>query len=204
MSGTSLVPAEASRLHELEAVVAAGIRTFHQVGRALLEIRDSRLYRADIRTFDAYCRSKWNFSRQHAYRLIDAAGVVDDCSTTGPPLEVAAQARAMVPLSPEQRREVWEAANAGESKPTAKRLRTLTERAMAALAGEEQQLDPGNPVRRPWLTPERRQLDDGIRLLGKAKTALAAVGPEATPAVEMITGAAELLEQLAELGQSVA
>ena len=43
----ALATTEATRLAELEATVAAGLRTFVEVGEALREIRDQRLYRAD-------------------------------------------------------------------------------------------------------------------------------------------------------------
>jgi hypothetical protein len=40
-----LLPAERGRLAELEQVVERGLQTFVEVGLALTEIRDSRLYR---------------------------------------------------------------------------------------------------------------------------------------------------------------
>ena len=55
-----------SRLAELETVIESGIRTFVDVGRALLEIRDSRLYRESYPTFDEYCRERWGFGRIRA------------------------------------------------------------------------------------------------------------------------------------------
>lgn len=69
---------ESRRLIALEEVVARGKRTFIEVGEALGEIRDSRLYRADFECFEDYCREKWGFTRQHAYALIGASEVVRD------------------------------------------------------------------------------------------------------------------------------
>jgi hypothetical protein len=43
---------------------------------ALAEIRDNRLYRAEYKTFEEYCKSKWGWKRQRAYELIDAAQTV--------------------------------------------------------------------------------------------------------------------------------
>jgi hypothetical protein len=60
---------------ELEATIEAGVRTFVDVGLALLEIRDTRLYRASYPTFDAYCRERWAFSRVRAHQLIEGAEV---------------------------------------------------------------------------------------------------------------------------------
>jgi hypothetical protein len=57
----------------LEDVIARGRDTFIQVGKALLEIRDSRLYMLrGYRTFDAYLAAKWQFTRRHADRLVQA------------------------------------------------------------------------------------------------------------------------------------
>lgn len=65
-----------ARLHECEQVIAAGIDTFVSVGNALVEIRDDKLYRDSHRTFEDYCRARWNLGRSRAYELIDQARVV--------------------------------------------------------------------------------------------------------------------------------
>lgn len=70
------------RLAELEEVVERGLSTFVEVGNALMEIRDARLYRATHPTFEAYCRERWGFSRSHGYRLIRAAELAE-LSPTG-------------------------------------------------------------------------------------------------------------------------
>lgn len=69
-----------SRLVELEEVVEHGIASFVAVGSALVEIRDSRLYRAEFATFEVYLDERWGMSRAHGYRLINSArvmGVID-------------------------------------------------------------------------------------------------------------------------------
>ena len=89
----------ARTLAECEAVVERGFDTFVEVGRALLEIRDRRLYRgAGFAAFGTYCRERWGWSRQHAYRLIDGAQVAELVSPAGdtPPERVA---RELVPLA---------------------------------------------------------------------------------------------------------
>ena len=47
-----------------------------EVGKALADIRDSRLYRSDYDTFEAYCKEKWGWGKSYSYNLINAAGVV--------------------------------------------------------------------------------------------------------------------------------
>lgn len=89
---------ESMRLIELEKVVKAGKTTFFDVGNALAEIRDKRLYKADFTSFDEYCVEKWGFKRAHARRLIEAAGIASEMAPVGfIPSERAARAIATVP-----------------------------------------------------------------------------------------------------------
>jgi hypothetical protein len=67
---TGLTRTDQGRLVELEAVIDAGLPTFQSVGRALLEIRDKKLYRVSHPTFEDYCQSRWGFCARTAYRLI--------------------------------------------------------------------------------------------------------------------------------------
>jgi DNA-directed RNA polymerase subunit RPC12/RpoP len=66
---------ESKRLIELEKIIDAGRQTFIEVGFALAEIRDSRLYKADFKTFEEYCLNKLGLTKQHCYRLIECAPV---------------------------------------------------------------------------------------------------------------------------------
>ena len=77
-------------------------------GNALLEIRDSRLYRQTHATFEDYCGEKWGMSRIHAHRMIEAAVVVGNLLPIGniaPATE--SQTRPLTVLPPEAQREVW-------------------------------------------------------------------------------------------------
>ena len=65
------------RLAELEKTIARGKKTFVEVGLALAEIRDLRLYRREYSGFEEYCRKKWGWSKQHAYRLIECAPIAE-------------------------------------------------------------------------------------------------------------------------------
>ena len=82
--------------------------TFVEVGRALMTIRDRKLYRANYATFEAYCRERWDLSRPYAYQLIDASVVVENLSgITDIVPENVAQVRPLVSLPPEEQMEVW-------------------------------------------------------------------------------------------------
>lgn len=102
---------EQRHLGVLEKRIAAGLQTFREVGQALLEIRDSRLYRDTHPTFEAYCVERWAMERSRAYQLIDSAKVVN---ALGDPeaLTNEAQAREMAPLlesDPAVAKQVWTA-----------------------------------------------------------------------------------------------
>jgi protein gp37 len=106
----ALTTTEVQRLEVLESVIDAGMQTFVHVGNALLEIRDSRLYRTSHGTFEDYCRERWSMERRHAYRLIDAAQVVENVSNWTQIPVTESQARPLTVLEPEQQREVWQRA----------------------------------------------------------------------------------------------
>lgn len=78
----------------------------------MAEIRDSKLYRADFNTFEAYCKEKWGWSRPYAYQLIDAAGVVKaiPVSAMADKITSERQARELSKVEPEHRAEVLEKA----------------------------------------------------------------------------------------------
>jgi len=102
----------AVRLRELEAVIERGMETFVEVGNAIREIRDSRLYRERYSSFEDYCRDRWGWGRNYANKQVVAA---DTAALVGTNVPIAneAQARALAPLAredPEAARAVWEEA----------------------------------------------------------------------------------------------
>jgi len=121
---------EAQRLESLEATIERGMRTFVDVGNALLEIRDARLYRTTHGTFEDYCRERWGFTRMRASQMIAAAEVVqnvNNCLQRAP--ETESQARPLTQLEPEQQREAWQRAmeTAPEGKITAAHVQSVVD-----------------------------------------------------------------------------
>jgi hypothetical protein len=106
----SLTQADTARLKELEAVIERGTKTFIEVGLALAEIRDLRLYRQTHATFEAYCAEQWGWTRQRSYQLMNAATVVKllpaEMSTR---VDNEATARELAKLEPKVREEVLRA-----------------------------------------------------------------------------------------------
>jgi DNA-directed RNA polymerase subunit H (RpoH/RPB5) len=119
----SLTPIEKNNLVELEATIEKNLKSFYEVGFALMQIRDNKLYRENYITFEHYCKEKWKMTRVRAHQLISAAEVQDDLLTTVNIPE--RQLRPLVPVKdPEERREVYQRAidTAPNGKVTAKHI----------------------------------------------------------------------------------
>jgi len=105
----ALTAPEVDRKAQLEATIERGMQTFVEVGLALMEIRDGRLYRAEYGTFEEYCRERWGWGRNYTNKLIASAEVIENLGTTVPILPATErQARPLAALEPEQQREAWE------------------------------------------------------------------------------------------------
>jgi hypothetical protein len=107
-----LTDRDRAELDALEAIIKRGIKSFVEVGHALLTVRDKRLYRETSSSFDGYCRVRWELTRRHADRLIQAAEVVGQVRTEThgsefPVPQNERQARALAEVEPEQRTSVW-------------------------------------------------------------------------------------------------
>ena len=114
------------RLTELEVVIERGLTTFLDVGAALLEIRDRRLYKPEYESFESYCRARWNWGRSYVNKQIAAAEVVGLLGTAVPTPSSEAVARELAPLkdAPDEMARVWEqAVEQYGPKPTAEQTR---------------------------------------------------------------------------------
>lgn len=88
----------------MEGIIEGGLQTFVEVGSALMEIRNSRLYRASHATFEDYCRQRWGMSRIHAHRMIEAETVATHLLPIGNIPATESVARPLASLPPEQQR----------------------------------------------------------------------------------------------------
>lgn len=61
------------RLRQLEAVIERGQATFIEVGRALAEIREKKLYKGAFRTFEDYCKNRWGWGAGRARQITRAS-----------------------------------------------------------------------------------------------------------------------------------
>ena len=97
------------RLTHLENLIARNQCHFHEIGKALKEIRDKRLYKITLfETFEAYTRARWDMGRAQAYRMIESYKVICNLSPIGDILPAnESQARPLVQLSSFEQRKVW-------------------------------------------------------------------------------------------------
>ncbi|YAF99110.1 MAG: hypothetical protein AB3A66_29430 (plasmid) [Nodularia sp. CChRGM 3473] len=134
---------QSDRLH-LERKVE---RAFYEAGKALMELRDRRLYRSTHRTFEEYCRDRFGHSRQQSNYLIAAAEVYENLTTNGCQNVVREdlttngsqilptnerQVRPLTKLEPQQQQEVWQQAveEAGGKVPSGRVVKDVVQRIM--------------------------------------------------------------------------
>ena len=179
------------KLVELEKIIEEGLRTFTEVGSALLQIRDDRLYRANFKTFEEYCQQKWAMDRSYAYRLINSAKVVENLkvSPIGDKMEppaTEALTRPLALLPPEQQADAWqeaqEKAPKGEA-PTASLVQRIVDRIRAKASKEKRMIKASEG----WTADE---LKDDTELFEAFKAIAAVYGNEAAKAIR--TGTVQL------------
>ena len=118
------------RLTELEGVIEKNLKAFYEVGAALLEIRESKLYKDTHATFEDYCRDRWDMTRDYAYKLIGSSQVVSNLGNVDNCLQkpsTESQARPLTRLSAPLQKEAWERAveTAPEGKVTARHVQNV-------------------------------------------------------------------------------
>ena len=116
----NVIAINTARLDELEAVIQKNIGAFYEVGRALMEIRDSGLYR-DVMghaTFEEYCKVRWDIARRTAYQFIGSVQVIDNVRNCAQTPVNESQTRPLARLEPDQQRTAW--AKAVETAPEGK------------------------------------------------------------------------------------
>ncbi|BAZ02862.1 hypothetical protein NIES37_68750 [Tolypothrix tenuis PCC 7101] len=122
-------------------------RAFFEAGKALMELRDRRLYRSTHKTFEDYCRDRFGHSRQKSNYLIAAADVYENlttiCCQISPTEDLTTnccqilpttegQVRPITKLKPQEQWEVWQSAvqQAGGKVPTGRIVKDVVQRIM--------------------------------------------------------------------------
>lgn len=111
IDAAQLTDLEQQDLAAHEAVIERGLKTFVDVGQALLSIRDGRLYRAQFGTFEDYCQERWQITPQHGHRLMAAAATWKQLEPIGSILPATeSQARPLTQLPPDVQPIIWQRA----------------------------------------------------------------------------------------------
>ncbi|HAX77258.1 MAG TPA: hypothetical protein DCY88_15845 [Cyanobacteria bacterium UBA11372] len=155
---------ERERLNQLEVIVEQGLQTFYEVGKALIEIRDRKLYRESQKTFEDYCRYRWSIGRQRAYQFISAAQVMENLSTNGRQIPTSErQVRPLSGLSPELQREIWQEAleSAPNGIPSGAIVQSLVDKKLSS--GKMVQEVESSPSELEQLRLENKRLKEHIR-----------------------------------------
>ena len=103
----TLTRAEVTLLRSCEQTIQAGLHVFYEVGKALLMIKDSRLYRQTHSTFKVYCEERWHFTARHARHHMSAYKVYEHIAKTGPAPLNESQLRPLQNLPPSQWNQAW-------------------------------------------------------------------------------------------------
>jgi hypothetical protein len=153
----ALTTQEQQSLTRCEKTIERGLDTFQAVGKALLEVRDAKLYRNGFETFADYCQKKWNFTRQRAHQLIDAAKTVKSVSNIFDiKNEAAAQELGKVPEGKRQEVVDWINEKTDGKPITAKAIREAAEEVLEA-EPEDTELDEPAP---DWTSNDEPDYDD--------------------------------------------
>lgn len=100
----SLTEIECSRRSKLEKEV---LNHTHAAGKALISIRDERLYRDTHNTFEEYAEEIFGYSSRHLNRIIEFSKL--KIGPIGSEIKNERQARAISDVPPERREEVMDA-----------------------------------------------------------------------------------------------
>lgn len=125
----TLTERERIALFDAERTIDRGLKTFVEVGTALAEIRDGRLYRSGYATFEEYLDQRWQLTRRRAYQLIEAAAGVQNFAHEGIPVPAKeSQARELARVPESDRPAVWQQVlDATGGKPTAAAIRAAAQ-----------------------------------------------------------------------------
>jgi DNA N-6-adenine-methyltransferase (Dam) len=148
---------EHQRLTDLESIIE---RRLTEVGAALAEIRDERLYRETHATFEDYCRERWQMSKTHANRKIQAAAVMRALAPIGVTPTNEAQARELAPLLNDEANMAgtWAEVVSLNPSPTAADVRAAVNRRTVQAMTSSESFE--------WYTPPR-YIDLARQLMGR-------------------------------------
>lgn len=111
-----------------EQKIREGIKSFLEIGHALKDIQEKKLYRLKYNTFEMYCEKVWELSKTRAYQLIAQCNTMLSLSTIVDEIDLEniteSQIRPLAKFDPEVQKEIWQSVldetQGKKIKPTAK------------------------------------------------------------------------------------
>lgn len=120
-SAHGLSKPERSKLTQLEDVIATAQRWQAAAAKALVEIRDRKLYRGEYKTFEAYGHARWGYEKTYLYSLCQWGETMGNLSAFAERIPLReAHARPLYSLSPEDQRQAWRSVLKATDEPTAR------------------------------------------------------------------------------------
>jgi hypothetical protein len=156
--------AERKRLQELESIVEHGLQIFYEVGKALDEIREEKLYRETHKSFEAYCLDNWGIGRRTADRFISAARVVENLRPINLKFPTKEnQVRPLTGLPRELQLEIWQEAleSSPSGMPTGAAVQRLVDRRFPSLGSRRSPKDTDSELEK--LRSDNQRLRQQIR-----------------------------------------
>lgn len=80
MEALSFSQTQEARFAQLEDKIKHGLKTFIEVGEALAEIKQTKLYLLTHETFENYLKDRWNICRSRGYQIIEGAEAAREVS----------------------------------------------------------------------------------------------------------------------------
>lgn len=99
--------ATAEELKRCEAIIERGLQAAYEVGLALKEIHDRKLYKVRYKTFENYIRHRWGHNRNWGYGVMRAAEAAN-CIPRDTKQPNYKQAHALSYAPAEDRARIWE------------------------------------------------------------------------------------------------
>lgn len=176
----TLTPREQQELATLETVIRSGWQTFLEVGDALAQVRDRKLYRDKYNSIEEYCQQEMGFSRPYAYNLMNSAEVSQQLSSIediGVKPVNEAQCRELISVPEDKRVAAWRGALklAGGKPVTAKIVHQAAARFKPRKVGPVAKAATKTTAPWPDLRPAFKLIDVIEKLGGDNKPLLAKV-----------------------------
>lgn len=115
------------RLISLEEEIETAPKNFAVVGRALAEIRNQRLYKAEFSAFEAYCLQRLGYTRVRAHQLIEAYETANYLAQQGFIVKNERQARELARVPNEKQVEILRSLQARSIKLSTANIRREAE-----------------------------------------------------------------------------